>query len=285
MLKKREYYQRIQAYYRQSNFLYKYGWYAGDSKGLHFGFADTSTKNHTEALINQYRYVIEKGKIKARMKVLDAGCGVGGATVYIAKKTGASVIGITLVSEQAEEARAYSKKEGVEHTATFMVGDYLKTGLESESFDVVFGIESICYATPKSDFVKEAYRLLKPGGMLVITDGYCRRAVKNAAEKKILNDFCDGWRLDHLIDQAEMTRVIKNGGFAHVKVEDVTDKITMSLNKMRVLVGLWRVGEKLLGWIDHPMIRMARDNAKSMDACIKGMSAGLFGYYSHVARK
>lgn len=281
----RQYYEEIKRYYRQSNWLYKHIWYAGKSLGLHFGFADGVTKNHTEALINQYKYVIDKGEIKRGMRVLDAGCGVGGAAIYIAQKTGAEVVGITLVGEQAEEANGNAGAANVSKLTKFVVGDYTKTGFEPNSFDLVFGIESVCYAKPKASFLKEAWRVLKPGGKLVVTDGYRRRGVKGQTERQIMRDFCEGWRLAGLVSYQDMERVISAGGFRNVEIEDKTQEIEMSLNKMRELVWWWKVGEVTLGWLNLPVIEMARTNAKAMNAWIGGIESGLFGYFTHVAIK
>ena len=285
MRSKRQYYAEIREYYSQSNWLYKYAWYAGRSLGLHFGFADGTTVNHTEALINQYRYVIRKGNIGNGMRVLDAGCGVGGASIYIAQMTGAHCVGISIVPEQIMEARENAIKVVVGDRTEFLMADYMATECPPATFDVVFGIESVCYATTKKDFVAEAYRILKPGGMLILTDGYRMREVKNRAEKRLLKTFCEGWRLADLVSVGNMSRAIRAGGFENVVVEDKTWEIEMSINKMKRLVGWWRIGEKILGWVNLPFVKMARANASAMEAWITGVEYGLFGYYAHVAQK
>lgn len=279
------YHRDIIEYYADSQWLYKYVWAWGGSRGLHFGFAEPETKTHTEALINQYRFVIEKGKINKTSKVLDAGCGIGGAVVYIALHTGARVVGISLVSRQIEEARAYAKKKRVAEKTEFMVGDYTKTGLDDNSFDVVYGMESVCYANPQSNFLREAYRLLKPGGTLVLTDGYRKRAVLEV-EKGLMHKFLQGWKLETLAANKSLLQSLKEVGFVEIIEEEVTEKTQMSVHRMRKLVWLWnKVGERVLGWHKTPIIRAARDNAQAMEAWINGIERGLFGYFTHVARK
>lgn len=285
MLSKRQYHQQIRDYYAQSNFLYKYIWYAGRSLGLHFGFAYPETVNHTEALVNQYRYVINQAKIKKGMCVLDAGCGVGGASIFIAKQTGAHCTGISIVPEQIAEARENAQRAKVDDEVRFLVADYLETKFKPASFDVVFGIESVCYAWSKKAFVQNAFRLLKPGGTLVLTDGYRRREIKGGEEQRIMTEFCEGWSLVDLASCAEMTREVEKGGFIKLKVEEMTPETEMSLNKMRKLVWWWKIGESILGWIDLPIIAMARANAMAMRAWIEGVERELFGYYAHVAIK
>lgn len=285
MLEREKYYQRIRDYYQKSNWLYKYVWYRGESLGLHFGFADETTKNHTEALNNQYKYVIEKAKIERGMKVLDAGCGVGGASIYIAKHTQASVVGITLVKEQVMEAKNNAVKAKLDKLPKFIVGDYTNTGLKSGTFDVVFGIESVCYSEPKKSFLDEAYRLLKPGGVLVLTDGYRMREAKNDSERRAFAEFCDGWRLYNLVTYQEMSKLIKSAGFVSLKVESKTEAIQMSLNIMRRLVRWQFWGNLILGWTKLSVVEMMRLNKQAMQGWIEGVDSGLFGYYGHIAKK
>lgn len=285
MVDKQKYFDEIRAYYTQSNWLYKHVWYRGKSLGLHFGFADRATKSHTEALINQYKYVIKKGQIGSEMRVLDAGCGVGGASLYIAKVTGARCVGVSLVESQVKEASENALRQNIQNKVEFLVGDYAHTNLKPESFDVVIGIESICYAAPKRAFLAEAYRLLKPGGRLVITDGYCKNNPLNKTEVHTLKKFCSGWRLANLITYQKMSNEIRKIGFSNVKLEDKTDEIAMSANKMRMLVKWWNLGEILLGWVDLPLVAMARANAMGMRYWLRGLDAGLFGYFAHEAKK
>jgi ubiquinone/menaquinone biosynthesis C-methylase UbiE len=51
--------------------------------------------------------------------------------------------------------------------------NYCATNFPNESFDIVWGCESICYADDKDQFIKEAWRLIKsPAAGLVVADGF-----------------------------------------------------------------------------------------------------------------
>lgn len=63
---------------------------------LHYGLWYDNTRSLAEAVGNTNKFILEALHIDADDRVLDAGCGVGGTSIYIAEVTGATVHGITL---------------------------------------------------------------------------------------------------------------------------------------------------------------------------------------------
>lgn len=267
---------KIISYYNNSDWLYKYFWYNQNTLGLHFGIDSKETKTLSQSLENQYKILIKEGKIKSGMKVLDAGCGVGGASVYIAQKTKAEVFGISLVPKQIEDARQNASKRNVSHHTNFSVMDYTKTTFPDNYFDVVFGIESICYAYPKKSFLEEAKRILKKNGKLIIVDGYRIRKELNQAEKTLTKNFCTGWKLKELIEERSMAQKIAHSGFKTLKKINRTDHLTLSKKRFRFLAFLGQF---------FPFLPGVRDNVLAIKSVLKGLDVGLFGYFVHISTK
>lgn len=163
--------------------------------------------------------------------------------------------------------------------------DYTKTSYPNNYFDVVFAVESVCYAHPKSLFLKEAYRVLKRGGVLLISDGYCVRKPRNGSEKGIIKRFCENWRLPKLCEYKSMTRDIQKVGFRKVNVWDMTKAVRPSFKDIQLLVGLARPFEILNRYWHNPIIENIVANATALEMSIKGVEAGLMGHFTHVARK
>lgn len=267
---------KIITYYNHSNWLYKYFWYNSKTLGLHFGIDSKTTKKLSQSLENQYKILIKEGKIKSGMKVLDAGCGVGGAGIYIAQRTNAKVFGISLVPKQIEDAKQNASKRNVSFHTNFSVMDYTKTTFPDNYFDVVFAIESICHAYPKESFLTEAKRILKKNGRLIIIDGYRIRKELNRAERTITKNFCSGWKLTELIEEKVMSNQILNSGFKILKRQDHTNNLTLSKKRFRFLT--------LLGQF-FPFLPGVRDNVMAIKSVLKGLDIGLFSYFIHVAIK
>lgn len=208
-------------YYKNSN-----------SYALHYGFWFSETKNFDEALQNTNKFLAEKAEIKSGQKVLDAGCGVGGSVIWLAKNIDADITGITISEPQLEKAKQLAIKNGVQGKTHFLLRDYLKTGFPNNSFDVVWGIESICHADNKEDFLREAYRILKPGGKIVVCDGFRGKDPKNADERQIYEDFCVGLALPGLDTPKQFETEMKNVGFKKTKFYDMAKEIMPSSKRI-----------------------------------------------------
>jgi SAM-dependent methyltransferase len=98
----------------------------------------------------------------ARRSVLDAGCGVGYGSAYLAE-TAQRVVGLDL----SEEAIAYARRRYGGPNVEFVVGDLLALPQGPDTFDVVCAFETIEHLIDPERFVAEARRVLKPDGILV----------------------------------------------------------------------------------------------------------------------
>mmetsp|Transcript_74168 Transcript_74168/g.204697 ORF Transcript_74168/g.204697 Transcript_74168/m.204697 type:complete len:354 (-) Transcript_74168:91-1152(-) len=119
------------------------------------------------------------------LSILDLGCGAG-RDVYIASQLVGSegkVVGVDMTKEQLDVAIGHQQwhadKFGYKNT-DFKLG-YIERlgelGLDQGSFDVIISNCVINLSPDKESVLKEAYRLLKPGGELYFSDVYADRRV------------------------------------------------------------------------------------------------------------
>ena len=97
--------------------------------------------------------------------VLDAGCGTGYGSFFIAKNGARKVIGIDI----SDEAITYSKNNFSAANIEFQKGDCCKTGFPDSSFDVIIAFELIEHLEQYEDFIKEMGKILKKDGIIILS--------------------------------------------------------------------------------------------------------------------
>lgn len=124
-------------------------------------------------------------------RVLDIGAGYGGAARYLAKKYGCPVVALNLSEVENERDRQMNKEQGLDHLVEVVDGAFEELPFEDNSFDVVWSQDAILHSADRERVLREAVRVLKPGGELVFTD-------------PMQSDSCDASRLQPILDRIHL---------------------------------------------------------------------------------
>ncbi len=142
-------------------------WVMGDD--LHFGhFAET--KDLSEASRALTTHMIQLLELQPGLLILDVGCGVGTTSLRLAEDVDAEVLGFS--TSAAGIAIAQRRREGhvAQDRVQFVVADAIDNQLDAEGFDRVLLLESLHMMPDKEAVMAECFRVLKPGGRLVLCD-------------------------------------------------------------------------------------------------------------------
>jgi len=215
-------------YYDQTANHYRRFWKLDKSLALHYGIWSAGIKTLHDAVRNTNALLSKLGEITSTDTVLDAGCGVGGSAIFLAKYIGCNVTGITLSEKQAEQATGFAQRHKVSELTSFQAMNYLSTSFADNSFDVVWAMESMQTAIDKSDFFKEIKRILKPGGRILIAD--CFKSYNYSFEKNnLMGLMFNGWAVSDVLSLDEFADTASQYGFSLDKAQDVTKEVYPSV--------------------------------------------------------
>lgn len=128
-------------------------------------------------------------------RIADLGCGVGASLFYIHPRlqSPAPALGLTLSPVQARLAQESANQLGLQDQIKFAEGDFTSVPLPSGSLDAVYSVEAVCHAVDPEKYFKEAGRLLRKGGKLILVDDYQATRPFNPSEQKWLDAYIKGW--------------------------------------------------------------------------------------------
>ena len=132
--------EEVGEYYDSTQNHYEKWWDLSKSLSLHYGIWNNGVKNFRQASSNTNKILMELSNIKDNEHILDAGCGVGGAAIFLSKRKNVKVTGITLSKKQMSYAQDLITKEGLTNRVDFHLMDYTNTTFQSESFDVEYSL-------------------------------------------------------------------------------------------------------------------------------------------------
>jgi sarcosine/dimethylglycine N-methyltransferase len=162
----------------------------------------------------------ERASIRRDEHVADFCAGLGGPARYWSRRFGAEVTGIDLNPARVRGAAELTALVGLESRVRVIEGDVTRTGLPSESFDVVVSQEAFLHVPDTAAALAEAFRLLRPGGRLAFTDWIVHRPL-SSEEADIM------WRgiaAQGLQSSDSYRNLIRTVGFVILSVDDLTDE-------------------------------------------------------------
>ncbi len=247
--------QQIQQFYDASSGLWEDIW----GEHMHHGYYGADGKEQKErrtAQIDLIEEVLQWSEVQQAENILDVGCGIGGSSLYLAEKFNANATGITLSPVQSGRASERAIEFGLQDRTNFQVADALNMPFEDNSFDLVWSLESGEHMPEKQKFLQECYRVLKPGGKLILVT-WCHRSTDKstltADEKKHLEQIYDVYCLPYVISLPEYEEIARQLPLQNIRTADWSQAVAPFWNVVidsaftpKAFFGLLRAGWKTI---------------------------------------
>lgn len=268
----------IRAHFNGSDALYL-AW--SEVRHMHHGYyAVGASLDHDAMLDAMVDHAVDALQLPDAPRIADMGCGYGATANRIAHTVrGARIDGYTFVEEQVDYANAHAVPGVAVHRR-----DYRHTGAPDAAYDGVMFLESICYASgdDKADVIAEAARILRPGGRVLIADGFVL-GQPDALVGLLLAWVAGGWAVGSFPHLTPFLAALDAAGFDDVRVERASLRIAPT-----VLQGQWLAVRREADrwwrgatWTDAEWAHL--------QSCVMGMWLGLclwgFQYLVITARK
>lgn len=211
--------QRVKEHYNLLSTWYRDLW----GIHIHHGYWQNGSETKEKAQEQLIDYLATSAGLKEGQRVLDVGCGIGGSSVYLAKKFNAKVKGITISPVQVRMATDYAKLQNAD--AEFLLMDADNLAFDSK-FDVVWSIEAISHFDQRENFFASVANLLPKGGRLVLMDWFKTPTLTQEQEQDYLEPIKFGMLVPNINTIESYTSVIEKCGLKVINSEDISSHVS-----------------------------------------------------------
>jgi sarcosine/dimethylglycine N-methyltransferase len=153
--------------------------------------------------------------------ILDIGSGIGGPARWFAAKCGVHVTGVDLTAEFCAAAEALNRATGLADRVMIKNGSALALPVPDDGFDRAYSQNVIMNIADKRGFYREAFRALRPGGVLALSN----LCLGKSGQVVYPVPWAETAATSFLVPQEEMEADLRAVGFAIVSFRDTSADI------------------------------------------------------------
>jgi SAM-dependent methyltransferase len=252
--------------------------YGGGSTTLtvHRALADPRAGGRT-TFTRLHDLLLEALPVRRSMRVLDAGCGLGGTMLALAKARDATCVGLTLSRSQADTANAAAARLGLGSRVRAMVRSY--DDPPAGPFDLIVAIESLAHSADPARSVAALAGVLAPGGHIAVVDDMPEAGARSSSD---LATFKAGWQCPILWSSQDYLDAFARAG---LELHACLDLSPECRPRPRFRIALLMALNRLVRQVPSAGLRQVMDSHMGGLALERLTGAGLMRYRLLIARR
>lgn len=239
---------------------------------LNFGLWDRPEMSYLEAAENLVAYLGQVLNLNEHSHLLDAGSGMGAQDIYLARHfSPAAISAIDVTWKHVERSRERQERAGIAPARLkFYHGTATRLPFADCYFTHALSIEAPEHMDTREDFFREAYRVLKPGGVLVCADYSLPRPPSRWWEKALLRFVRWLWHVPaaNVYGNDVFRQKLGAIGWRHITIDNIGARVipgyyfenrrTESRRALRKIRGFWKgvVGGFIIDWGVYAVYRL-----------------------------
>lgn len=226
---------------------------------FHFAIFEDEGEPMADALERTHRRYLEELRVDGNARLLELACGRGAFSEYLARNSGAEVVGIDLSEGQLRHARRrrYPK-------LSFQRHDIMEAARLPGTFDAAVCLDAFCYLPDKAQAIAGVASVLEPGARLLIVD-WCRRPGLNALQEElVLEPFLRGWAITQLESLDGYRRHLARAGFRVLDASDLNQRVrpNWDLAYANAVAALQELDDRSLAALVWDRVRLGRQGVE-----------------------
>ena len=195
---------------------------------LNFGFWEDGVTDYVAAAENLVWHLAKLCGVSADSRVLDVACGMGTQDIFIYRQFRPEQIdGLDVTWKHIEHGRRRARLADCEDRVHFHHGTAIDLPFSEGAFSQVISIEGPVHFNTREQFMREAFRVLKPSGVLGLSDYVMKRPPKTLLERILIESARRLWKIprENVDSTANYKMKLERSGFHNVKVEEVGEQV------------------------------------------------------------